>query len=67
MSPGDRCPIESPLVGAEGSDRASSSGYKVGSKVCFLLGGPGSGVGSAEGGSLEDSQGLSYSLSDSYG
>ena len=42
-------------VDAEGSDKVSSLGYKVGSGVEFLLGGPVSGVGSAEEGSLKES------------
>ena len=51
--------MESSLMGAEGSDRAPESGSEVGSKVCFLLTVPVSGVGSAEVGSLGYSQGLS--------
>ena len=59
---GGRCPMEPSLVGAEGSDRESESGSKVGSSICFSLGGPGSAVVYAEGGSLRV-----YSLSDSSG
>ena len=55
ISFGGRCPMEPYLVGAEGSDRASESGSKVGSLVGFSLGGPGSGVGSVEVGLLRDS------------
>ena len=47
MSHVDRGPMEPSIVGAEGSDRASESGYEVGSVVGFSLGGPSSGVGSA--------------------
>ena len=47
--------MEPSLVGAEGSNRASESGSEVGSLVDFSLGGPVSGVGSAEGGSPRDS------------
>ena len=47
--------MESPLVGVEGSDRASESGSKAGSSVVFSLGCPGYRVGSAEGRSLRDS------------
>ena len=39
-------------MGAEFSDRASESGSEVSSSMVFLLGGPGSGVGSSERGSL---------------
>ena len=46
-------------MGAEGSDRVAESGSEVGSLVGFSLGGPSSGVGSAEGGSIRDSQGTS--------
>ena len=42
-------------MGAEGSNRASESGSKVSSSVVFLLGGPGSGVVSVEGGLLRNS------------
>ena len=58
MSPGASCPMEPSLVGAEGSDRASESGYEVGSLIGFFIGGMGSEVGSAEGGSLRDSRGF---------
>ena len=44
MYSGDRFPMETYLVGAEGSDRESVSGYKVSSLVGFSLGGPGSEV-----------------------
>ena len=47
VSIGDRFPIEPSLVGAEGSNRASESGSKVGSLVGFSPGGTGSEVGSA--------------------
>ena len=49
------------------SDRASESGSEVIYLVGFLLGGPGSGVGSAEGGSFMDSHGLSSLSLDSSG
>ena len=52
---GARCLMESCLVGAEGSDRASELVSEVGSLVFVLLGGPGSGVGYAEGGLLMES------------
>ena len=67
MSFGDMCPMEPSLVGAEGSDKVSESGYKVSSLVGFSLGGLGSGVGSLEGGSLGDSQGFSSLLLKSSG
>ena len=54
--------MEPPLVGAEVSDMASELYSEVGSSVVFLFGGPGSGVGSAEGGLIGNS-----SLSDSSG
>ena len=60
MSFGDRCPMESSLLGAEGSDRASESVPEVGSLVGFSLGGTGSRVGSSELGLLRYSP-LSYS------
>ena len=41
--------MEPSPVGAEGSDETSDLGSKVGSLVGFLLGGPGSEVGSVEG------------------
>ena len=56
MSPGDRLPMESSRMGVEGSDGASDFGYGVGS-LFFLLGGPGSKVGSTEGISLGYLQG----------
>ena len=59
---GDRYSMESSLVGAEGSDRASELDSKVGSSVFFSLGGPGSVVGSAELGLIMDS-----SFLESYG
>ena len=59
---GARHPWKSSLVGSESSGRASESGSEVGSLVGFSLGGPGYGVGSAEGGLLRES-----SLSDSTG
>ena len=65
MSTGDGFPMEPSLVGAEGSDRVTESGSEVGSLIDFSLGGPGSGVGSTEGGWLEDSRGSSSSLSKS--
>ena len=49
--------MEPYLVGSEVSDEASYLCYKFGPMVGFLLGFTGSGVGSAEGGSLRDSQG----------
>ena len=52
--------MESSLLGAEGSDRASESVPEVGSLVGFSLGGTGSRVGSSELGLLRDSP-LSYS------
>ena len=57
-----RSPMETSLVGAKGSDREPELGSKVGYSVDFSLGGLGSRVGSAEVGSLGDSQG-SFSLS----
>ena len=54
MSPGDRCSVEPSLVGKDSSDGASESGSEVGSSIMFSLGGPGSEVGSVEGGSLMD-------------
>ena len=59
MSLRDMCPMEPTLVVTEGSYRESESGYKVGFLVVFLLGGPGSGVGSNEEGLLRYLQGLS--------
>ena len=61
-------------MGAEVSDEESDLGSEVGSEVGFLLGGPGSDVGSAEGRFLGDSRvprscpgvGLSYPPSKSY-
>ena len=47
--------MESYLMGAEGSNRASESGSEVGSLVGFLLGCPGSEMGYAEGGPLRES------------
>ena len=55
MSSGARCPMETSLVGAEVSDKASESGSEVGPWVSFLLGVKVSGVGSVEGGFLRDS------------
>ena len=55
MSLGVSCPMEPSLVVVEGSDRASESGYEVGSSVVFSLGGPGLEVVSAEGGLIRDS------------
>ena len=49
-------------MGAEGSDKASESGYKVGSLVGFPLGGLESEVGSVEGGSLSNSSLLESSI-----
>ena len=59
MSLGARCPMESYLGDAEGSDNAPESGSEVGYSVDFPLGGTGSGVGSTETGSLGDSRGSS--------
>ena len=53
----DRRPLETSLVGAEGSDSAPESGSKVVSSVVFLLKGTGYGVGSAEEGSISNSRG----------
>ena len=47
--------MEYSILGSEVSDRALKSSSKVGYSVVFLLGGPGSGVGSTEGGLLRDS------------
>ena len=63
MHPGDRCPMEPSHVGAESSDRASESGSEVGFLLVFPLGGMVYEVVSTEGGSLGDSQGLSFLLS----
>ena len=41
---GDRCTMETSLMGAEGSDRAPESCFDFGSLVDLLLVGPGSGV-----------------------
>ena len=54
MSFGARYPMETSLVGAKGSERASKLGSEVGFSVGFSLGGPGSRVGSAEGGPLRE-------------
>ena len=65
MSPGYRCSMETSLVVAEGSYRESQSDSEVGSSLFFFLVGPGSRVGSVEGGLLGYSQGLPFSSSDS--
>ena len=52
ISLGDRFPMKPSLVGTEGSDNTSESGSEVGSLVGFSLEAQGSGVGSAEVGSL---------------
>ena len=51
--------MEPSLAGTEGSDRSLELGSEVGSSVGFSLVGPGSGVGSTEGGFLRDSLGVS--------
>ena len=67
ISPGDRCLMESFLVGAEGYDRVSVPDSDFGSLVGFSLGGPGSELGSEEGGLFSDSCGSSSSLLKSSG
>ena len=57
MSPEDRQPIESSLVGAEGSAGVEDLGYKIGSTADFPLGDPSSKVVSTEGSLLGSSQG----------